>query len=63
MYTPRSLSFALTVDGARTNSFSSFEMVEGVEQNDVDAAREQNGGYYFVSHRVLLFIFLHLHEF
>lgn len=37
------LSFALTVDGARTNSYSSFEMVEGVDQNGIDAPKEQNG--------------------
>lgn len=41
------LSFALTVDGARANSFSSFEMVEGVDQNGVDAPKEQNGKYFY----------------
>lgn len=41
------LSFALTVDAPRNNSFSSFEMVDGVDQNGIDASREENGKYVF----------------
>lgn len=48
------LSSALPVDGARTNSYSSFEMVEGLEQNGVDVPKEQNSGMSLVFHTLLI---------
>lgn len=49
------LSYALPVDGARTNSFSSFEMVEGLDQNGIDVPKEQNSGMSFVFHIFICF--------